>query len=181
MKFPSTILREAESDPAAGVNGSGAPAADEATSLTIGQRLSAAVASKASLQQAITDRDKTIAEDKGEIGRLTAANTDLQAQLDAANARVTALEAEAADIDQALKDAEAEAAKEKAANATVEKKAQEIVASLGFPAAKLPAASEDAADDDVPGSRADLEKAMDKLKTADQRRALLVRYRSAQN
>lgn len=122
------------------------PAADDAADnpkLTIGDRMKAAFASKESLQQAIADRDKTIAEDKTEIGRLTQANTDLQAQLDQANAKIATLEADATEVDKALKAAEAEAAKEKAANTTVEKKAQEKVASLGFPAAKLPAAQED--------------------------------------
>lgn len=140
------------------------PAADAAADnpkLTIGQRISAAVASKESLQQAIADRDKTIAEDKGEIGRLTQANTDLQAQLDQANAKIATLEADAAEVEKSLKAAEAEAVAEKAKNTTVEKKAQEKVASLGFPAAKLPAAQDEAGQESAADLFAKAEKTAD--------------------
>lgn len=149
--------------------------------LTIGQRISAAVASKESLQQAIADRDKTIAEDKAEIGRLTQANTDLQTKLDQANAKITTLEADAAEVEKSLKAAEAEALAEKAKNTTVEKKAQEKVASLGFPAAKLPAAQESSAtESDIPSTRAELEEQMGKLKTLQERAHLLARFEKAQ-
>jgi chromosome segregation ATPase len=149
--------------------------------LTIGDRMKAAFASKESLQQAIADRDKTIAEDKTEIGRLTQANTDLRAQLDQANAKIATLEADAAEVEKSLKAAEAEAAKEKAANTTVEKKAQEKVASLGFPASKLPAAQEsNTTESDIPSTRAELEQQMDKLKTLQERANLLARFEKAQ-
>lgn len=125
------------SDPAAPVQ------ADE-PKLSIGQRLTAALASKESLQQAIADRDTTIAEDRAEIDRLKAENADLQSQLTEANEKITDLEAQAAEVEKSLAAAEKEAAEAKAQNTTVEKKAQEKVASLGFPAAKLPAAQEEA-------------------------------------
>lgn len=129
--------------------------------LSIGQRLSAAIASKATLQQAITDRDKTIAEDKAQIGRLTQANTDLQTRLDQANAKITQLEADAAEVDKALKQAESEAVEEKKKNTTVDKKAQEKVASLGFPAAKLPAAQDEAGQESASDLFAKAEKTAD--------------------
>jgi len=112
------------------------------TKRTIGQRLSAAIASKATLQASIAERDTKIAEHAATIERLTGEIAAAQTSLAQANAKIATLEADAAEVDRALKAAEAEVAAEKGKNTTVEKKAQEKVASLGFSAAKLPAAED---------------------------------------
>lgn len=166
---------ESAPDPAAS-----APVADE-SKLTIGQRMNAAIASKADLKAKIAERDSTITEHAATIERMTQENATLTTQLAEANARITALETEAAEVDQALQNAEAEAVAEKAKNATVDQKAQEKVAALGFPASKLPAAQEQSAsDDDVPSTRAELEAKMDTLKTGQERIDLLRAYQKAQ-
>jgi len=144
-----------EEDPGAPHAGGSGPAADE-HKLTIGQRLSAAIASKADLQASIAERDTKIAALESpiksltepgnatakEIERLNAAIQEKDTALAEANQKISALEADAAEIDKALKSAETEAAALKAKESTVEKKAQEKVASLGFSAAALPAAEE---------------------------------------
>lgn len=179
------LIRDEQTDPQSGGDGGGGGGGSVKTdeiNLTIGQRLSAAIASKADLQAKIAEREETIAGHQARVDQLTQANADLQAKFDAANAKVTKLEAEAAEVDQALKQAEAEAAAEKAKNSTIEKKSQEKVASLGFPASKLPAEQEsDASAADVPSSREELEKAMAKCATHDERAKLLTQYRKAQS
>lgn len=137
------LCEEANENPSAG----GAPAveppkADDDQKLTIGQRLSAAIASKATLQASIAERDTTIAEHATTIERLTGELATANTALAAANEKITALEADAAVVDKALKASEAETAGLKAKESTAEKKAQETVASLGFPAAALPAAQD---------------------------------------
>lgn len=132
-----------EEDPGAPQGGGSDPTAGgEDPKLTIGQRLSAALASKASLQAAISDRDAKIAEHAATIERLNGELSAAKNDLDQANAKITQLEADAAEVDRALKSAEAEAKELKGKATTVEKKAQEQVASLGFSAGKLPAAQE---------------------------------------
>lgn len=121
---------------------SGAPApvaaepqiADDPVKLTIGQRLSAALASKESLQTKIVEQGNTLTEQAATI-------TDLQAQLTWATAKVAQLEADAAEVETALHAAEAESATLKAQAKTAAQLANEKVAALGFPAAQLPAAS----------------------------------------
>jgi len=130
-----------EEDPGAPQGGGSDPKADD-PKMTIGQRLSAALASKSSLQAAIAERDTKISEHASEIERLKTELATAQGDLVKANAKITALEADAAEVDKALKSAETEAKELKAKETTVEKKAQEKVAGLGFSAAKLPAAEE---------------------------------------
>lgn len=134
-----------EEDPGDPSGGGSDPKADD-PKLTVGQRLSAALASKTSLQAQIVQRDATITEHAAEIERLKAELATAQGDLAKANAKIATLEADAAEVDKALKAAEAEAKGEKAKNTTVEKRAQEKVAGLGFSAEKLPAADDSASD-----------------------------------
>lgn len=174
------LCEEANENPSAG----GAPAveppkADDDQKLTIGQRLSAAIASKATLQATIAERDASLAEHAATIERLTGELATANAALAAANEKITALEADAAVVDKALKASEAEAAGLKAEQTTVAKKAQETVASLGFSAAALPAAAEVDPAAAVPATRAELEEQMAKLPTLQERATLLSRYEKA--
>lgn len=184
MKFIfSQILREEDPGaPSAGGAPAPAPAAsaDDPAKLTIGQRLSAALASKETLQAGIAQRDATIAAHDATLAALTKERDDAAAALTEANTRIAALEASEAEVEKALKASEAEAAGLKTVATTVEKKAQETVASLGFSAAQLPAAEEQDPDNVVPSSRAELEEAMGKLPTLQERAALLSRYDKAQ-
>lgn len=154
--------------------------ADDDTKLTIGARLSAAIASKASLQAEIADLKGKLATAESAFESNQKTFQSMSDRINQANARIASLEADASEVDKALKNAEAEAAGLKASATTVEKKAQEKVASLGFSAAQLPAAADIDPDDAVPSSRAELESAMDKLPTAQERNALLARYRKSQ-
>ncbi len=130
-----------EEDPGAPQGGGGDPKADD-PKLTIGQRLTAALSSKASLQADIAKREAQMSEQSESIARLEGDLSAAQTALGEANAKIAALEADAAEVDKALKAAESEAAAEKAKNTTVEKKTQETVAGLGFSAGKLPAAQD---------------------------------------
>jgi chromosome segregation ATPase len=176
------LFEEANENPSAG--GAAPPAndppkADDDTKLTIGQRLSAAIASKASLQAEIADLKGQLATAESAFESNQQTFQSMSEQLNQANAKIATLEADAAEVDKALKTAEAEAAGLKATEKTVEKKAQELTSQLGFSAAKLPAADDVDPDDAVPSSRAELEAAMDKLPTAQERAALLDRYNKA--
>jgi chromosome segregation ATPase len=134
----STFLREEDpGHPDAG----GDIKADDAK-LTIGQRLTAALVSRSTLQATIADRDAQVAEHAATIERISAELAEARTALETANARITAMETEATEIGRALETAEAEAAELKAKEITVEKKAQEKVAQIGFSAASLPAAEE---------------------------------------
>lgn len=140
LAFAGGALRE--EDPGAPEGGGSDPAKTDDPKLTIGQRLSAALASKTSLQAEIAQRDTKLSEHAATIERLNAELATAKADLATANEKITALEADAAEVDKALKSAEAEANELKSKSTTVEKKAQEKVASLGFPGAKLPAAED---------------------------------------
>jgi hypothetical protein len=168
-----------EEDPGAPQGGGSDLAKADDPKLTIGQRLSAALASKTSLQASIAERDTKISEHAAEIERLKTELATAQGELTKANTRITALEADAAEVDKALKSAETEAKELKAKETTVEKKAQEKVASLGFSAAKLPAAEDFDPAAAVPSTRAELEEAMSKLPNLQERAALLTRYEQA--
>lgn len=134
---PTSLREEDPGHPDAG----GEIKADE-VKLTIGQRLTAAISSRSSLQAAIADRDEMVAEQTAMIERITGELASAQAALDEATAKITAMENEAAEFGKALEAAEAEAAELKAKESTVEKKAQEKVAQIGFSAAQLPASEE---------------------------------------
>ena len=146
---------------------SGAPEpaaqADDAIKLTIGQRLSAALASKESLQAKILEQTSKLADQATTI-------TDLQAQLAEATARVTKLEADAAEVEAALKAAEAESATLKAQAKTADQLAKEKVAALGFPAAQLPAANDAVhanAEEEIASLRTQISKTTDPQKRGE--------------
>ncbi len=184
MKFTSSHILREEDPGAPSAGGAPAPApvagADDPAKLTIGQRLSAALASKETLQASIAQRDATIAAHDATIAAITKERDDAATALTEANNRIAALEADAAEVDQALQASEASVAQLQATATTMEKKAQETVASLGFSAARLPAAEEQDPDNVVPSSRAELEEAMSKLPNLQERAALLSRYNKAQ-
>lgn len=169
-----------EEDPGAPQGGGSDPTkADDDQKLTIGQRLSAAIASKATLQAEISDLKSKLATAESAIEANQKTFESMAADLNAANEKITALETDAAEIDRALKSAEAEAKDLKSKEASAEKKAQETVASLGFPAASLPAAQEVDPDAAVPATRADLEEQMAKLPNLQARADLLTRFNAA--
>lgn len=144
-----------EEDPGHPAGGGGEPKAED-EKLTIGQRLSAAIASKATLQASIAERDTKIAEHAATIARLNEELATAKTSLDQANAKITTLEASAAEVETALSTAEAEAKTLKASATNVEKKAQELTSQLGFSAAKLPAAQ----DSDQPDTLDDVRERM---------------------
>ena len=176
------LFEEANENPSAGgaaPPATDSPKADDDTKLTIGARLSAAIASKASLQAEIADLKGKLATAESAFESNQQTFQSMSDQLNQANAKIAALEADASEVDKALKTAEAEAAGLKATEKTVEKKAQELTSQLGFSAAKLPAAADVDPDDAVPSSRAELESAMSKLDNLQERAALLDRYNKA--
>ncbi|HRQ87673.1 MAG TPA: hypothetical protein PLA50_02680, partial [Bacteroidia bacterium] len=155
-------LREGE--PEGG--GGGSTKTDDDPKLTIGQRLSAALASKTTLQAEIAKRDAKITEHETTIATLTEERDSARTELATATARITDLEAQAAEVETALKAAEVEAAGLKTKETTVEKKAQEKVASLGFSASKLPAA-QDGGEDDLESLRAQVGQTTDPVEKAN--------------
>lgn len=128
----------------------------------------------AGVQQQLTDANATVALRDGEITKLKAELATAQQTVAAREKDVTELEAANAKLETEAKDLRA---KEQDLEKRAGQKSKERVAALGFPAAKLPAPSAEQ-ESEIPATRADLEVEMSKLKTVQERRELLHKFRA---
>lgn len=173
MFFTPFHICEPAEEHASGGGGGDDVLADVAP-VTIGDRLKAAVQSKAALVAKISAHESTIAAHESAI-------EDLTAKLRAAETERDTLQATVQDVEQSLKASEDEAAALRAEAGTVEKKAQEKVAALGFPAASLPAATDaPPKDDDIPSTKEQLEERIAALPKMQDRIDLLQKFKAAQ-
>lgn len=173
MLFTPFHICEPADEHASG-GGSGDDVSADVAPVTIGDRLKAAVQSKAALVAKISAHESTIAAHESTI-------SDLTAKLSAVEKERDALKATVQDVEQSLKASEDEAAALKAEASTVEKKAQEKVAALGFPASSLPAATDASSkDDDIPSTKEQLEERIASLPKMQDRIDLLQKFKAAQ-
>jgi hypothetical protein len=158
-----------ETPPADGeetVEGDVDPASAAFTGLTVGQKFRALLTSRATLSKALGDTRAALATARDTATRLAAELVTARAylataaaDLATAKARVTTLEAEAQDVHTAVVDE---------------------LAGLGVAAGDLAPVASGGAADDLPANDAALEVALGALQTADEKIALLNRYKAAQ-
>lgn len=117
---------------------------------TIGQRLSAALSSKASLTAKIAEHEQTIAARDADIGAKDAEITQLKADLAARDEEITQLKADAQEVADALAAHQKETAELKAKDQTLDERAaaksKEKLAALGIKSTDLPKSEPGAAE-----------------------------------
>jgi hypothetical protein len=142
----ATLVLRQSADDAGSENGGGdgdpSAANEDNPKLSVMQRLTAAMQSKTALLAKISGLEAKITEHEQTIATHAQSVADLQAKLDAANAKVSKLEADAAEVEKALNAAESEAkelrAKETDLSKRASQQAKEIAQSVGIRADQLP-------------------------------------------
>lgn len=132
--------------------------------LTIGQRLSAALASKASMQADLVKFQARITELEAQAAELAQAKT-----------RIAELESQAAEFEEAISRAEREVALAAEREKTVDQAAQEKISSLGFPAQNLPPADDNSS---AAETLDDLRTSMASAKSATEKQEIMKKIRA---